>query len=206
MVVIPYISMHGSTQKMVRHLVEALTERGVTVKQFDLTVTDIGKPAMALVDEALGKREESGYIVIVAEMPGDPVTVEGYACYGPTPLTEIPSAFRLIDAALGIQLYRKEYEKGSPDFVQVIDLMQDDPAQKAADTIAGHRRVISPSYQDLLGSGRFDPTNPQHLTYAQAMNLENYLYMAVTAFGLIQVVDGGRGFYDYYRSSSYPSW
>jgi len=49
-VVIPYISMHGSTQKMVRHLVEALTERGVAVKQFDLTVTDLGKLAMALVD------------------------------------------------------------------------------------------------------------------------------------------------------------
>jgi flavorubredoxin len=49
-VVLPYISMHGSTLKMVRHLVEALTERGVTVKQFDLTVTDLGKLAMALVD------------------------------------------------------------------------------------------------------------------------------------------------------------
>ena len=60
-------------------------------------------------------------------------------------------------------------------------------AQKAADTIAEHRRAIAPTYQDLLGSGRFDATNPQHLTYAQAMNLENYLYMAVTAFGLIQV-------------------
>ena len=49
-VVLPYISMHGSTQKMVRHLVEALTERGVTVKQFDLTATDLGKLAMSLVD------------------------------------------------------------------------------------------------------------------------------------------------------------
>ena len=60
-------------------------------------------------------------------------------------------------------------------------------AQKAADTIAEHRRAIAPTYQDLLAGGRFDATNPQHLTYAQAMNLENYLYMAVTAFGLIQV-------------------
>jgi len=62
-------------------------------------------------------------------------------------------------------------------------------AQKAADTIALHRRGISPTYQELLnkGTGRFDPTNPTNLTYAQAMNLENYLYMAVTAFGLIQV-------------------
>jgi len=62
-------------------------------------------------------------------------------------------------------------------------------AQRAADLIASHRRGIAPTYQDLLdmGTGRFDPTNPTDLTYAQAMNLENYLYMAVTAFGLIQV-------------------
>jgi hypothetical protein len=60
-------------------------------------------------------------------------------------------------------------------------------AQKAADTIASHRRAMAPTYQDLLAGGRFDPTNPVHLSYAQAMNLENYLYMAVTAFGLIQV-------------------
>jgi flavorubredoxin len=51
-VVLPYISMHGSTLEMVGYLVEALTKRGVTVKQFDLTVTDIGKLAMALVDAA----------------------------------------------------------------------------------------------------------------------------------------------------------
>jgi flavorubredoxin len=44
--------MHGSTYKMVECLVEALVQRGVTVKQFDLTVTDIGKLAMALVDAA----------------------------------------------------------------------------------------------------------------------------------------------------------
>ena len=51
-VVLPYISMHGSTGKMVEHFVDALIERGVTVKQFDLSVTDIGKLAIALVDAA----------------------------------------------------------------------------------------------------------------------------------------------------------
>jgi flavorubredoxin len=51
-VVLPYISMHGSTRRMVEYLVGALVQRGVTVKQFDLTVTDIGKLAMALVDAA----------------------------------------------------------------------------------------------------------------------------------------------------------
>ena len=51
-VVLPYISMHGSTRAMVAYLVEALARRGVTVKQFDLAVADIGKLAMSLVDAA----------------------------------------------------------------------------------------------------------------------------------------------------------
>ena len=51
-VVLPYVSMHGSTKRMVGHLVSALVENGVTVEQFDLPVTDIGKLAMALVDAA----------------------------------------------------------------------------------------------------------------------------------------------------------
>ncbi|MCJ7654990.1 MAG: FprA family A-type flavoprotein [Dehalococcoidia bacterium] len=51
-VVLPYVSMHGSTRKMVAYFVEALAQRGVTVKQFDLTVTDLGKLAIALVDAA----------------------------------------------------------------------------------------------------------------------------------------------------------
>ena len=51
-VVLPYISMHGSTQKMVEYLVRALIARDVTVKQFNLEATDLGKLAMALVDAA----------------------------------------------------------------------------------------------------------------------------------------------------------
>jgi len=51
-VVLPYISMHGSTRQMVNYFVEALTRRGVVVKQFELSQVDIGKLAMALVDAA----------------------------------------------------------------------------------------------------------------------------------------------------------
>jgi len=51
-VVLPYVSMHESTRQMVDYLVSALVERGVRVEQFNLTVTDIGKLAMALVDAA----------------------------------------------------------------------------------------------------------------------------------------------------------
>lgn len=51
-VVLPYISMHDSTRKMVEHFTDALLERGITVKQFNLTATDIGKLAISLVDAA----------------------------------------------------------------------------------------------------------------------------------------------------------
>jgi len=51
-VVVAYVSMHGSTAKMVSHFVEALMDRGITVRQFELATVDIGKLAMALVDAA----------------------------------------------------------------------------------------------------------------------------------------------------------
>jgi len=51
-VVIPYVSMHGSTKKMVDYFVDALIGRGLTVKPFNLTRTDVGELAMALVDAA----------------------------------------------------------------------------------------------------------------------------------------------------------
>ncbi len=51
-VVIPYISMHESTKRMVDYLMDALIERAITVKPFNLTKTDIGELAIALVDAA----------------------------------------------------------------------------------------------------------------------------------------------------------
>ncbi|MCX6682949.1 MAG: FprA family A-type flavoprotein [Methanoregula sp.] len=51
-VVIPYSSMHGSTGKMVEYLTDALLARGVTVKPFNLSKTDVGELAMSLVDAA----------------------------------------------------------------------------------------------------------------------------------------------------------
>lgn len=50
--VVPFVSMHHSTLKMADHLVGALTARGVAVERFDLTATDTGRLAMALVDAA----------------------------------------------------------------------------------------------------------------------------------------------------------
>ena len=69
---------------------------------------------------------------------------------------------------------------------EIIDNAEE--AQAAGDTIRQHRRNISPSYVELLGGKHFDPSNPKQLSYAQALNMENYLYLAVLAFGLIDVV------------------
>ncbi|MDV2480511.1 FprA family A-type flavoprotein [Methanoculleus sp. Wushi-C6] len=51
-VVLPYVSMHGSTQAMVDHFVDALMQRGVEVEPFNLPRTDIGELAKSLVDAA----------------------------------------------------------------------------------------------------------------------------------------------------------
>ncbi|MEO0116403.1 MAG: FprA family A-type flavoprotein [candidate division WOR-3 bacterium] len=49
-VVLIYVSMHYSTKALVDYFISALMRRGLTVKPFNLTVTDIGELAMALVD------------------------------------------------------------------------------------------------------------------------------------------------------------
>ncbi len=51
-VVLPYISMHGSTEILVQRLVSGLVDAGVSVHLFNLAVTDIGKLAISLVDAA----------------------------------------------------------------------------------------------------------------------------------------------------------
>ena len=67
-------------------------------------------------------------------------------------------------------------------------------AQQAGDLVREHRRGISPTYGELLGGEHFDPTNPTQITYLQAMNIENYLYLAVTAFGVFLVVKAAGAF------------
>jgi len=61
-------------------------------------------------------------------------------------------------------------------------------AQNAGDIVREHRRGIAPTYNDLLAGGGFNATNPEHLSYAQALNMENYLYLAVMGFGVTQML------------------
>jgi len=51
-VVVPFASMHGSTEKMVDALTEELSQRGVVVERFNMAVSDMGELAMSLVDAA----------------------------------------------------------------------------------------------------------------------------------------------------------
>jgi flavorubredoxin len=52
LVVLPYVSMHGSTGGMVDRLISALANRGVQTEPFNMTVTDLGRLATTLVDAA----------------------------------------------------------------------------------------------------------------------------------------------------------
>jgi len=90
---------------------------------------------------------------------------------------QLVAAMQVEQVALGIE---SELEG------EVIDSLGE--AMEAGDTIREHRRGIAPTYSDLLGGERYDPADPLQLTYAQALNLENYLYLAVVAFGLTQSV------------------
>lgn len=51
-VVVPYVSMHGSTGEMVSYFVNALMNRDIVVGQFELSTVDLGKLAISLVDAA----------------------------------------------------------------------------------------------------------------------------------------------------------
>jgi flavorubredoxin len=51
-VVIPFVSMHGSTRLMVEHLAGALAARDIEAVPFNLSGGDIGKLAISLVDAA----------------------------------------------------------------------------------------------------------------------------------------------------------
>ncbi|MCR4404547.1 MAG: FprA family A-type flavoprotein [Candidatus Acetothermia bacterium] len=72
--VIAYVSMWGSTKRMVERLVGALAERGVKVKRFDLAETDVGKLAMALVDAAT-------VVIGTPTVLGGPHPLAAYAAY-----------------------------------------------------------------------------------------------------------------------------
>ena len=61
-------------------------------------------------------------------------------------------------------------------------------AQKAADTVRQHRHTNFGTYSEVTGGQTFNPEDLNQVRYMQALNLENYLYLAVSGFGLATVV------------------
>lgn len=51
-VVLPYVSMHESTRRMVEYLIGSLMEKNIDVKPFNLSCMDLGHLAIELVDSA----------------------------------------------------------------------------------------------------------------------------------------------------------
>ncbi len=49
-VVVPYVSMHGSTEDLINYFISSLIDEGIKVKPFDLTDVDLGDLAISLVD------------------------------------------------------------------------------------------------------------------------------------------------------------
>jgi ribosomal protein S18 acetylase RimI-like enzyme len=72
--------------------------------------------ALELVDEALEKGEASGYFFAVLEEGGQKSSIRGYACYGPTPLTQ--GVFDLYWIVVGPSAQRKGYGRRLLEFVE----------------------------------------------------------------------------------------
>ena len=102
-----------------------------------------------------------------------------FIAQGVSRTAQLKEAMRLEYITLGIET--GEVEEG-----EVIDSAIE--AEIAGDTVREHRHGIAPTYGELLGGEKFDATDPRQLSYAQALNLENYLYLAVMGFGLAQSV------------------
>jgi len=136
-VVLPYVSMHGSTQKMVDHLMNALIERGITVKPFNLTKTDIGELAIALVDTAtiivatptviFGPHPAALYATYLVNMLKPKVryasVIGSYGWGGKTAETVV----KMLDH-VKVEVLEPVYVRGSPDEAtsQALDRLADD--------------------------------------------------------------------------------
>lgn len=50
LVLLPYVSMYGSTEEMIDYLIKNLNEKGIQTEKFDIVTGDLGDLAMGLVD------------------------------------------------------------------------------------------------------------------------------------------------------------
>lgn len=140
-VVLPYVSMHGSTRAMVAYLAASLISRGVGVRQFDLTNYDVGELAGSLVDAATivigtptilaGAHPLAIYAAVLANVLRPKtryVSIVGSFGWGGKTLEQITEAI----PNLKVQLFDPVVAKGYPreaDF-QALDRLADEIAAK----------------------------------------------------------------------------
>lgn len=153
LVVIPFVSMHGSTEKMVDCLVEHLVEKDVNVERYDLAVADIGKLATALVDAAT-------IVVATPTVLGGPHPLAAYAAVLANALRPKAQYLSIIGSYgwggksvealagmipnLKVEVLEPYLTKGSPDSLDCTAI------EKLADTIALRHQTlkIAPAVSD----------------------------------------------------------
>ncbi len=130
-VLIPYISMHGSTGAMVKHLSDQLIARGIDVLPFDISGGDMGRLAMGLVDCAtiviatptvlFGPHPKVAYAAFLANAlkpKARVATVIGSYGWGGKAVSDIVAMIHNLKA----ELLDPVYVKGYPDESAMADL------------------------------------------------------------------------------------
>jgi hypothetical protein len=102
-----------------------------------------------------------------------------------TPEPPTPEGFRLIDAALAVQLYSKQYSGGNPDYVQIVDLSQGASLKLLHGSITQPRpglgvyggadpRMLSPSLQEYWNQTKAESKNAFCVTNGSFFYMPEY--------------------------------
>lgn len=134
--VVPYISMHGSTDKIAQYFINSLIEKGVIVESFNLADTDIGELAMSLVDAAtivLGtptvligphpKAVFAAYLVKVLRPKVKFLSLIGSYGWGTKVVEQVAEMLGSLNAEIIEPVIVKGYPK-DPDFVLLDELAE----------------------------------------------------------------------------------
>ncbi len=130
-VIIPYVSMHGSTKKMVHYLTECLIGRGVEVRPYDLGRADTGRLAMDLLDAAtiiiasptvlFGPHPKAANIAFLANIlkpKAKFVSIIGSYGWGGKTVNDLSEMIK----KLNVEVLNPVYIKGLPDEAAYSDL------------------------------------------------------------------------------------
>ena len=134
--VVPYISMHGSTDKIAQYFINSLIEKGVIVESFNLADADIGELAMSLVDAAtvvLGtptvligphpKAVFAAYLVKVLRPKVKFLSLIGSYGWGTKVVQQVAEMLGSLNAEIIEPVIVKGYPK-DPDFVLLDELAE----------------------------------------------------------------------------------